>query len=152
MAKKSSATRILIYVIVAFVVLVGVLAGLRFAGVIGNKESGIVVETSGVEVRNITQLVTASGKVQPEVEVIISPDVPGEIIELPIKEGDQVDRGNLLARIRPDDYVAQVEQGEAGVLQSKAGMAQQRADLLNAELEMNRQKDLFGKKAISESE
>ena len=152
MAKKSKATRNLLIVIgVVFVLLIG-FVGLRAAGVLGDKEEGIVVEVDEVEARNVTQTVTASGKIQPEIEVNISPDVPGEIIALPIKEGDRVDRGDLLVRIRPDDYLAQVERGEASVLQAKAILAQRQADLLNAELEAKRQEDLFKKEAVSDSE
>ena len=94
---------------------------------------------------------TASGNIQPEVEVRISPDVSGEIVELPISEGDKVVRGQLLARIRPDFYQAQVDQAEASVLQAKANEAQRRADLKNAEVELERQKKLFDSGAISES-
>ena len=141
----------LIVIGVVFVLLIG-FVGLRAAGVLGDKEEGIVVEVDEVEARNVTQTVTASGKIQPEIEVNISPDVPGEIIALPIKEGDRVDRGDLLVRIRPDDYLAQVERGEASVLQAKAILAQRQADLLNAELEAKRQEDLFKKEAVSDSE
>ena len=152
MAKKSKATRnLLIAIGVVFLLLLG-FAGLNAAGVFGDKETGIVVETDKVETRHVTQTVTASGKIQPEVEVSISPDVPGEIIALPVNEGDRVNRGDLLARIRPDDYLAQVERGEASVLQSKAVLAQRRADLLNAELEAKRQEDLFKKEAVSDSD
>lgn len=150
--KKSSATKIILIVLGVFVALILVLGGLRAAGVFGSEEKGIVVELDEVEARNITQLVTASGRVQPEIEVSISPDVPGEIIALPVIEGDRVERGALLARIRPDDYKAQVERGEATVLQAKAVLAQRRADLLNTELELKRQEDLFKKEAISEAE
>ena len=152
MAKKSKATRNILIVIGVVLLLLLVFAGLNAAGILGDREEGIAVETDQVETRNITQTVTASGKIQPEIEVSISPDVPGEIVALPVKEGDWVDRGNLLVRIRPDDYKAQVEKGEASVLQSKAVLAQRRADLLNAEIEEKRQKDLFDKEAISESE
>jgi HlyD family secretion protein len=153
MAKSTtSATRKLVYVLIGVVVLAGVLGGLRAAGVFGEKDEAIVVETADIERRAITQTVTASGKIQPETEVKISPDVPGEIVALPVIEGDQVEKGELLVRIRQDDYIAQVERGEASVLQSKAMLAQRRADLLNAELELQRQKELFEKQAVSESE
>ena len=150
--KKSNATRIIIILLVLFIVGAATVFGLQRAGVIGNQESGEAVEVADVEFRNITQTVTASGKIQPEVEVKISPDVPGEIIALPIREGDQVQKGNLLVRIRPDNYQAQVERGQASVLQSKAVLAQRRADLLNAEIELQREEGLFNKQAISESQ
>jgi HlyD family secretion protein len=112
---------------------------------------GTVVETMQVGTRTVTQVVTASGKVQPEVEVIISSDVSGEIIQLPVREGDHVRQGQLLARVKPDFYAAQVEQAEANVMQTKAGLAQRRADLLGAEAELKRQQTLFEKNAIAAS-
>ena len=150
--KKSNATRILVIILVLFVVGAATAFGLQRAGVFGNQDKGEEVEVADVEFRNITQTVTASGKIQPEVEVKISPDVPGEIITLPIREGDQVNKGDLLVRIRPDNYLAQVERGQASVLQSKAVLAQRKADLLNAEIELKREEDLFNKQAISESQ
>lgn len=150
--KKWSATKIIVGLLIVLVVLIGAGAGLKAAGVFGSNEKGTAVEVDDVEIRNVTQVVTASGRVQPEIEVSISPDVPGEIIALPVMEGDKVERGALLARIRPDDYMAQVERGEAMVLQARAVLAQRKADMLNAELELNRQEDLYKKQAISESE
>ncbi len=150
--KKTSATKLILMLIGAVILLIAIGGGLNAAGVFGEKEEGTVVETTDTETRSITQVVTASGRVQPEIEVSISPDVPGEIIALPVIEGDRVERGELLARIRPDDYKAQVERGEAMVLQSKAVLAQRRADMLNAELELKRQEDLYQKQAISQSE
>lgn len=152
MATQTNATKRLIYIILGLVgllILLGVVAGAT--GMIGGGDKGLAVETAPVETRTLTQVVTASGKVQPEVEVIISPDVSGEVIDLPIREGDQVQRGQLLARIRPDFYVAQVEQAEAGVMQARATEAQRRADMLNAESEQKRQQDLYEKEVISES-
>lgn len=150
--KKSKATRIIVIFLILFVVGAIALFGMQKAGVFGNQEKGEEVEVADVEFRNITQTVTASGRIQPEVEVKISPDVPGEIIALPIREGDQVKRGDLLVRIRPDNYQAQVERGQASVLQSKAVLAQRKADLLNAEIELKREEDLFKKQAIAESQ
>lgn len=150
--KKSNATRILVIILVLFIVGAATAFGLQRAGVFGNQDKGEEVEVADVEFRNITQTVTASGRIQPEVEVKISPDVPGEIITLPIREGDQVEKGDLLVRIRPDNYLAQVERGQASVLQSKAVLAQRKADLLNAEIELKREEDLFNKQAISESQ
>lgn len=152
MAKKKNATkRILVILGVLVVFAIVVIVGLRASGVVGGQERATQVELAEVELRTVTQLVTASGNIQPEVEVRISPDVSGEIVELPIAEGDRVRRGQLLARIKPDFYQAQVDQASASVLQAKASEAQRRADLLNAELELNRQKALYESGAISES-
>ena len=153
MAKKKSATRRILFIVLGLIVVLVILGVVgRTTGILGNKEEAITVETEEVEIRSITQVVTASGNMQPEVEVNISSDVSGEIILLPVKEGDTVEQGTLLARIKPDFYVAQVEQAEAGVLQSRATLAQRRADRLNAELEMKRQQELFDKQAVSESD
>ncbi len=152
MSKKSSATKRLLWILGGLLLFLAVIAVIgRVTGVFGDGNNGTMVETAEAEARDITQIVTASGRVQPEVEVIISPDVSGEIIELPIKEGDTVRRGMLLARIRPDFYATQVEQSRAGVLQAKASMAQREADLLEAESERTRQRDLFEREAIARS-
>jgi len=152
MAKKKNATkRILIFVGILIILAVVLGVVVNATGLVGSKEKATKVEFGDVEVRTITQMVTASGNIQPEIEVKISPDVSGEIVELPIVEGDNVKRGQLLARIKPDFYQAQVDQSEASVLQSKANEAQRRADLMNAELELNRQKSLYESGAISES-
>ena len=152
MAKKKNATkRILIFVGILIILAVVLGVVVNATGLVGSKEKATKIEFGDVEVRTITQMVTASGNIQPEIEVKISPDVSGEIVELPIVEGDNVKRGQLLARIKPDFYQAQVDQSEASVLQSKANEAQRRADLMNAELELNRQKSLYESGAISES-
>lgn len=150
MAKKKNTTRRLLFMIgglVIVLVILGVVGSLVFGGEGGGTE----VETAEAQVRTVTQVVTSSGKVQPEVEVIISPDVSGEVIELPVQEGDQVRRGMLLARIKPDFYAAQVEQIEANVMQSKAIMAQRRADMLNAEAELKRQQSLYERKVVAQA-
>ncbi|MGA1494527.1 MAG: efflux RND transporter periplasmic adaptor subunit [Rhodothermales bacterium] len=152
MAKKKSATkRILTLLIVLVVIAVAAIVGLRTSGLVGGKERATQVELSEVERRTVTQLVTASGNIQPEIEVRISPDVSGEIVELPIVEGDRVTKGHLLARIKPDFFQAHLDQDEASVQQAKANEAQRRADLLNAELERNRQQALYESGAISEA-
>lgn len=152
MANNKSATRRIVWFIVGLVAVLVVFGIVGAAtGMLGKGDDATTVEVAQAEVRDLTQVVTASGKVQPEVEVAISPEISGEIIALPVKEGDFVAQGALLARIRPDYYAAQVEQAEAGVLQAKASPAQRRADLLNAETELKRQKELFDRKVIAES-
>ncbi|MDE3085034.1 MAG: biotin/lipoyl-binding protein, partial [Verrucomicrobiota bacterium] len=88
------------------------------------------VTTEKAVIKTITQIVTATGKIQPEIEVKISPEVYGEIIELPLREGDRVKKGDLLVKIKPDSYQAQVEQQEAAV-----NAARSAATLSNAKLE-----------------
>src|SRR5438477_8867006 len=116
------------------VVLLLVAGGLIAATVINKKRvKPIPVSTEKAETRNITQLVTATGKIQPEVLVNISPEVSGEIIELPVKEGQLVHRGDLLLRIKPDSYRAQVEAQEAALSGARAASVQHRSELAKAE-------------------
>jgi len=116
------------------------------------KETGIPVTTEKAVVKTITQTVTATGKVQPEVEVKISPEVAGEIIELPVKEGDVVKKGDLLVKIKPDFYLAQFEQQEAALLSAKASSVLSKAQLAKAEQDFQQANDLYAKKLISDSE
>lgn len=149
--KKKNATKRLLIIIGVLIGLI-VVAAVVARSILGGGETATAVELEEASMRTLTQVVTASGRVQPEIEVIISPDVSGEIVALPVKEGDHVAQGALLARIKPDFYDAQVEQAEASLLQSRASTAQRRADLLTAELEHTRQKTLYESGAISEAE
>src|SRR5213079_1233627 len=93
------------------------------------REKPIPVTTDKAFRKTITQIVTATGKIQPEVEVKIAPEVSGEIIDLPVKEGQAVRKGDLLLRIRPDSYRAQVEAQEAALSGAKAASVQHRSEL-----------------------
>ena len=108
------------------------------------------VETDIAKLKTITQVVSASGKIQPEVEVIIRPDVSGEIIELPVKEGDFVRRGDLLVRIKPDIYQATIDNLTAGLLTQQARKEQTRASLIQAEASFLKNKELYEREVISE--
>ena len=101
---------------------------------------------------DIVETVAASGKIQPEVEVKISPDVSGEIVELPIKEGSQVFKGDLLVRIKPDTYLSMKQRSEATLNSAKASLSMSKARLVESEANYNRNKILFEKGAISASE
>src|SRR5213079_1838592 len=118
----------------------------------GKREKPIPVTTEKAVRRTILQTVSATGKVQPETEVKISPEVAGEIIELPVDDGKQVKKGDLLVRIRPDSYKALVEQQEAAISAAKATNLQQKATMLKTEHDLKRAEDLFNKKLISEPE
>ena len=150
MAKKKRNTRRILFFLLGGVVVV-IILGIVASQFAQNGNNGVAVEIAEVEVRTVTQVVTASGRVQPEIEIVISPDVSGEIIELPVIEGQQVRQGQLLARIKPDFYSAQVEQAEANLSQGRAFHAQRRADLLSAEQELARQQSLYDRQVISES-
>jgi len=111
-----------------------------------------VVTFEKAVIKSITQLVNATGKIQPEVEVKISPEVAGEIIDLPIREGAAVKKGDLLIRIKPDTYRYQVDQQEANLVAAKAMAVQARAQLQKTVDDLKRTDDLFTKKLLPESE
>jgi HlyD family secretion protein len=118
----------------------------------GKREKPIPVTTEKAVLRTILQTVSATGKIQPETEVKISPEVAGEIIELPVQDGMQVKKGDLLVKIKPDSYKALLEQQEAAISAAKANNLQQKATMLKTEHDLARAKDLFEKKLISEQE
>src|SRR5947208_10328899 len=118
----------------------------------GKREKPIPVTTEKAVRRTILQTVSATGKIQPETEVKISPEVAGEIIELPVEDGMQVKRGDLLVKIKPDSYKALLEQQEAAISTAKATTLQQKATMLKTGHDLGRSKDLFEKKLISEQE
>jgi len=142
----------LIWIIVIVVILVGVLIGGSKAGWFGKNRKLKQVEVTKIELINITETVAATGKIQPEVEVKLSSEVSGEIIELPIKEGQQVFKGDLLVRINPDLVQARVTQSQAGLQNVKAQLTQAEASLKNSELSYNRNKLLFEKGVISKAD
>ncbi len=116
------------------------------------REKPIPVTTENAIRKTIVQTVSATGKVQPETEVKISPEVAGEIIELPVEDGKAVRKGDLLVKIKPDSYRALLEQQEAAISAAKATNLQQKATMLKAEHDFKRAEDLFNKKLISEQE
>jgi HlyD family secretion protein len=113
---------------------------------------GIVVTTEKAVTKTITQMVNATGKIQPEVEVKISPEVAGEIIELNVREGAPVKKGDPLVRIKPDTYRYQVEQQEANLVAAKATAVQARAQLEKVLEDFKRSKELFTIKLIADSD
>lgn len=127
-------------------------------GVFGKAE-GTKVTAEKVQKRTIVELVNASGKVYPEIEVKVSPDISGEITELTVMEGDTVKKGQLLARIYADIYSIQRDQAASGVAQSQAQVANSQAtvDALKAQMEQaqrsfDMQKKLYDEKVISLNE
>ena len=111
--------------------------------VAGKREKPIPVTTEKAVLRTILQTVSATGKIQPETEVKISPEVAGEITELPVEDGMQVKKGDLLVKIKPDSYKALLEQQEAAISAAKATNLQQKATMLKTEHDLGRAKDLF---------
>lgn len=131
------------------------IAGLIIAkknGWIGDTGNAVEVEFGYAHKRTLIETVTASGKIQPEVEVKMSPEVSGEIIEVNVKEGQQVAAGDVLVRINPDIYESAVTRARAAVNSTKSGLAQSQVALIEAEKVWKRNQVLFEKGAISEQE
>lgn len=146
-----------ISLVIVVLLIVFLVAG-RKAGWVGATE-GVRVSVEKVQRKSIIQIVSSSGKVQPVTEVKISPDVSGEIIELPVKEGDHVERGTLLARINPEMYesaldrvIASLNTSKANLANARARASQAEAQFINATSSYNRSKTLFDQATISESE
>jgi HlyD family secretion protein len=112
----------------------------------------VKVAVENVEKRVIIETITANGKIQPETEVKISPDVAGEIVELTVKEGDNVVKGQLLCRIKPDIYISQRDRSLAAISSAKARLAQSEAQFSQAELSFKRTKQLYDEQTVSKSE
>jgi len=109
------------------------------------------IQTEMVTRGNLTEIVVANGKIQPVLQVKISPEVSGEIIELPVKEGQQVKKGDLILKIKPDFYIASRNQAQASFESSRAGKETAEANLRKAEAEFKRSTDLFRNRLISDS-
>jgi HlyD family secretion protein len=151
MAKQGSATKKLLKFlgIIVVVIAVGAIAAKSLGWLDGGAPEK-TVETSKAELRTITQVVSSSGRIQPEVEVIIRPDVSGEIIELTVNEGDFVREGELLLRIKPDIYQARIDELNAGLLTQMSRLEQARSGKLQAEVEYSKQSQLFERNLISD--
>lgn len=115
-------------------------------------EKPISVNTEQVEKRDIIETVSASGKIQPETEVKISPDVSGEIVSLYVKEGDVVEKGDLLLKIKPDTYQSILERSQAALNTSNSSLEKAKAQLEESQSNYNRNKILFNNGTISKSE
>ncbi|MBN2667280.1 MAG: efflux RND transporter periplasmic adaptor subunit [Bacteroidales bacterium] len=139
-----------ILVPVAILLIVVALIGKK-AGWFG-KAVTVKVAVENAERRTIIETITANGKIQPEMEVLITPDVSGEIVELTVREGDNVEKGRLLLRIKPDVYISQRDRSLASISQARARLAQAEAQFIQAELSYNRTKQLYEGQTVSKSE
>lgn len=121
--KNNKILKILVLVVIVLVIfaVIG-----KKAGWIG-KAVTVKVAVENAEIRTIVETITANGKIQPEKEVKITPDVSGEIVELTVKEGDQVEKGQLLIRIKPDVYISQKDRSTAAISSARARLAQAEA-------------------------
>jgi HlyD family secretion protein len=149
-APQRKRSRLALYLVIGGVVLVTLI----IAGAVKRKaeRSIIHVTTEKAVVKTITQLVSATGKVQPEVEVKIAPEVSGEIIQLPLREGAPVKKGDLLVSIKPDTYRYGVDQAEASLAQTKAAYIDSKARLGKAQEDCKRSQDLFDRHLISDAD
>src|SRR6476659_3823496 len=145
-SKRKTRRKIIIFGLIGVVI-----AGLSTGAYYRKREVPITVQTEKVSRRNLTELVIANGKIQPVVQVVINPEVSGEIIDLPVKEGQTVKMGDLLVRIKPDTYKASLRSAEANYQSALAEQNVAQAELLKAELEYNRSSALFTNKLVSES-
>ena len=118
----------------------------------GRREPAIAVTTDKATRRTIIETVAATGRVQPETEVKISPEVAGEIIELPVEDGKEVKKGQLILKIRPDSYQALFDQQQAAISTAQSVSGQQKASMEKADQDLKQAEDLFQKKLISQTE
>ena len=141
MATKKSKKRRRKFLVFAGILVV--LLGAWAAMTMGKKESPLSVETEVVERRDITEVVSADGRIHPVAQVTISPEVSGEIINLPVREGQMVKKGDLLLEIRPDFYEAAMAQQTASHKSALAGLDSAKANLRRAQFEFSRIEKLF---------
>ncbi|WP_462249953.1 efflux RND transporter periplasmic adaptor subunit [Ekhidna sp.] len=159
MAKKKKSNNKILYILGGLVVVLILFAIVgKSQGWVGQKKK-LQVELSKAEKNTIIEKVSASGQVQPVVEVSLSPEVSGEIIKMDIEEGDSVSKGQFLLRIRPDNFQSALDQADASLNQQKAALAQAKASQARAlanfkrsEQDFLRQKKLFEEKVISEAD
>jgi HlyD family secretion protein len=149
---KKKRTWIIIIVILLVVLII-------FAINKGNSGSGLAVTVEEVKTGDIVETVSANGKIQPAQDVMISPYISGEVVELYVKEGDEVEKGDLLAKIDPEIYISAYERSEANLSSQQANLANSKARLAQAEAQFNntkityeRNKSLWEQNVISQSE
>ena len=146
--QKKSKKKIIIFSTIG--VLVIALALIAFLG--GKRDEIVPIQIEKASIRTITQSVTATGTLDPEFKVVITPEVTGEIVELPVKEGDFVKKGQLLIKIKSDAYRAQVQQSEASLNSAKATLSMNKAQLDKVTSDYNRAKELRAKNLASDSD
>jgi HlyD family secretion protein len=145
--KSKSERKIILFSILGLLVVAGAVASRFVKGT-----PPILIATEKVARRNITEVVVANGKIEPVLQVKISPEVSGEIIQLNVKEGQDVKKGDLLFKIKPDNYVAASNSAMANFKSAVANRETSRANLEKADLEYKRNDALFKEKLLSESD
>jgi len=138
--------------VIAFSVIAVIVAAAVAGVLLKERTPPITVQTTKVSRHSLTNVVVANGQIQPVVQVTISPEVSGEIIDLPVKEGQAVTNGQLLVKINPDTYLAAVNQAKASLASSVAGEAQAAANVEKAEADYERNRQLYESKLLSASD
>lgn len=146
--KKKKSKKVLLFSILGVVVLLIIIAVV----VSGKKDKLVTVQTEKVAKRNITQVVSGTGTINPETKVDVSAEISGEIVQLPFKEGDQVKKGDLLVKIKAETYGARINQQQAGVQYSRTQVEVAENNLKKAELELQRTEQLFQGGLVSQSD
>jgi HlyD family secretion protein len=146
--KKKKKSRKLLWII-GSIVLIGVILAVIFSG---NKDKLVTVQTEKIGKRNITQLVTATGKIQSETQVDISAEVSGEIVSLPFKEGEEVNKNDLLVKIKQDAYSPALQEQNASIRVAESNLEVNKVALERNQLELNRIKELHSKGLATQSE
>lgn len=146
--KKKKSKKVLLFSIIGGVLLLIIIAVI----VSGRKDKLITVQTEKVSKRNITQVVSGTGTINPETKVDISAEISGEIVQLPYKEGDTVKKGDLLVKIKADIYGARINQQQAGVTYSKTQVEVAENNLKKTELELQRVEQLHQKGLVSQAD
>ncbi len=146
MATRKKRRKLIVFSLIALV-----LIGLAVVAILKKRDIITTVQTEKVTRRNLTEIVPANGKIQPVLQVKISAEVSGEIIDLPVKEGQLVKKGDLLVKIKPDFYTAALNQADAAYKSSLAGKTTAEANLRKAGAEFKRNQDLIKQKLISDS-
>ncbi len=149
---KKKKSRRFIYLSIAALVLISLLIGGKKAGWFGKQGNFKTVQVKKIKLKDIVETVSATGKIQPEVEVKISSEVSGEIISLPFKEGQEVKKGDLLVRVNPDLIQSALNRTQASYQNVKAGLEQANASLKEAKANYDRNKNLFEKGVISKAD
>ena len=146
--RKKSKKKIIVFGGLGLLLLIVVLA-VVFSG---DRETIVSVQTEKVAKRNITQIVASNGTINPVERVELRPEVSGEIVELPVKEGDSVKKGQLLIRLKPDQYIARRNVAQASLNLAQASLREREATFSEVEANFKRAHELFEKKLSSESD
>ena len=146
--KKKKSKKLLLFSIIGVVVILIIVAVVAS----GNKDKIVTVQTEKVVKRNITQVVSGTGTINPETKVDISAEISVEIVQLPYKEGDTVKKGDLLVKIKAETYGARINQQQAGVQYSRTQVEVAENNLKKAQLELQRTEQLFQSGLVSQSD